>query len=318
MNRKRAVGLLLMLIGLTGCNRPEYVAPTVTETSVPTATPLPSPTPIREINLPVQPEEAPEPLPPFTRDNPATDLADIVPLLDHIKAQFFAQIDRPGWYGRKSYEIHSSWTYWLHISDPESKAYDGFFDVLCYSELGKGPCRMKFFYALVDGAEYNNWPTGTTTKKEEERPIFQNCDLRLNGDNPCRLAAIGDHYVHAHIDSLLRRDYEAATRTAWFESRKDRISLFHRMINEDTHNGYKDETQTVRILSTEILTEFNWETGDIVSETETYQYEDGTDQTYENDAQWYNARQLVCYGEELPPDIRPVYDLAMSLIREIN
>lgn len=317
MNRKRAVGLLLMLIGLTGCNRPEYVAPTVTETSVPTATPLPSPTPIREINLPVQPEEAPEPLPPFTRDNPATDLADIVPLLDHIKAQFFAQIDRPGWYGRKSYGVYSKW---LHISDPASKTYDGFFNIDCENELKAEPCRMKFFYALVDGAEYNNWPTRTTTKKEEEWPIFRDCDLRLNGDRPCRLAAFGgDLYVHDHIDSLLSRDYyESATRTAWFESRKDQIFLFHRMINEDTHNGYKDETQTVRILSTEVLTEFNWETGDIVSETKTYQYEDGTDQTYENDARWYGALQLVCYGEELPPDIRPAYDLAMSLIKEIN
>ena len=28
--------------------------------------------------------------------------------------------------------------------------------------------------------------------------------------------------------------------------------------------------------------------------------------------------KLVCYGEELPPDIQPAYDLAMSLIEEIN
>ena len=315
MNRKRAMGILLSVICLTGCNRPEYVAPTVTETSVPTATPLPFPPPVREINLPVPPEEATEPLPPFTRDNPATDLADIVPLLDHIKAQFFAQIDRPGWYGRKSYNGHS---YWLHISDPESKTYDGYFTIMCYNELNNEPCKVKYFYALVNGAEYNNWTNGTTMR-EIERPILQGCDLRLNGDNPCRLAVFGgDLYVHDHINSLLSRDYESAMRSAWFETREDRISLFHRIINEDTHNGYKDETKTVRILSMEILTEFNWETGDIVSEERTYQYGDGTDQTYENDAQWCDGLKLVCYGEELPPDIQPAYDLAMSLIEEIN
>ena len=140
MNRKRAMGILLSVICLTGCNRPEYVAPTVTETSVPTATPLPFPPPVREINLPVPPEEATEPLPPFTRDNPATDLADIVPLFDHIKAQFFAQFDRPGWHGRKAYGVYSKW---LHISDPASKAYDKFINIDCINEIRGDPCLMR-------------------------------------------------------------------------------------------------------------------------------------------------------------------------------
>ena len=176
---------------------------------------------------------------------------------------------------------------------------------------------MRNFNALVDGIQYTN--ENENVAKISESTIFQSCDLQLNGENPCRLAVFGGNlYVHDHIDSLLSRNLGPTTRAAWIESHDGRTSLFLR-INEDTQGGYKDKTQTVKILTTEILTEFDWNSGDILYEKHTNHYDDGTDgDGFMIDAQTSEGLKLVCYGEEFPPDIQPAYDLAMSLIDNIT
>lgn len=127
MKNKVWLFLLLNLI-LSACQRETYqptAIPGAPEAAASTPLSTPSATPGSAGDEPGAATSQPDWETLYTEANPVTDSEELIAILQDLYDRYMAQFDRPGWYRFYGGGDLGEQVFWVHISAPQSRQFDG-------------------------------------------------------------------------------------------------------------------------------------------------------------------------------------------------
>ena len=333
MNKKAFI-FILIIFAASACNRQVYVAPTPTlpnpqiwqdmnnqaqsELSVSSEQQEPHQNPLQNSQADIQVDFS------CTEANPCTDPIKIEAFLRYISDRYLADITKPGWYTNPdSFHLGGIWVY---IDDPQTT-------------------HIQEIFMLVKAKKYSN-PYGSMIVNQVLLPDRKNCGFSINADrtdvictsinrlhNPVYTLIdgveleshflLGNYFLNVYIEIAFFSKPDQwdvprqidESREAWFNIEQGVPVLVVKHHSEGL-GGLKCQDCTARSLSAESTLEFNWNTGELISEKSLVLYDDGSQAEWEMPPETLRQYHYQYY-DALPAEIEKLYVEAAQKTREV-
>jgi hypothetical protein len=324
-------GILIFLLSLTlsGCQRETYQptgTPGATEEVVSTTLSALTATPGDPGAATPQPDWETF----YTEANPVTDSEELIAILQDLYNRFMAQFDRPGWYRFYGGGDLGEQVFWVHISAPESRRFDGLLELYDFPEhYAPG-----FIWpTTVVGPEGQVGFTHGTEALDDyyfvERPdVFSFLDdLEPTLDNLGYFAGDVEGIGQFGHLALLRRiegiqnpvhDHGGARRESsyagWVGTYEGQPVFVIKMIT--LYSGVLPVMESgERLVRDESYTYFDLRNGGAIATKSDYWYQSGNT---DEDDWWMDNYHLVDWFETLPDREQQIYDEALRRLDEFN
>lgn len=319
---KKVIISIIILLTVCSCSREVYVAPTPT---------LPNPQIWEHTEIQAQSEHSVtsqqediylNPLHntqaeiqmdlSYTEANPCTDSVVIKAFLRHVSNRYLAEMTKPGWYSNPNSILSGG--VWVHIDDPQTTHIQEMVSLYVTKNYSGGNLAV-LQILLSDGKDCG------FSINETRSDVLCSSMNRLN--NPAYTLkdgvelesyfSLGNYFLNYYLEIALfsepaqwvdQRQTDDSLK-AWFLIEQGEPILVVRRHLEGV-GGLKCQDCTARSLSAESTFEFNWNTGELISEKNLVLYNDGSKSEWEAPPE--TLRQFhFQYYDELPKKIEELY-----------